>query len=447
MHYEGRSRPRQDNPREIAAYRKRYGKETDPYYNLNLSLEDETFSIHPRCSSAATEAFVAIMVSHDLALEGAPKCMFDLVVALRDKGIVVPKVVSPKDGPLRGEYEKQGIEVAIVPFDLDLNIGSSLAGLDAAIAPLRTMMRATQASVVYANTLVTFWAIAAAHREGLPSIWNPRESFPSETYFNYLPAPVRAEAYACFGFAYKVLFVSNASRRNWARFDSAYRFEVITDSLRDEDVACWRDRHRRDAARRDLGIDEDAICLLALGTVWDHKGQMDIVKALKGLDADIVTKIRIFIVGDRPGAYSDSIKNFAAQELTDLERSCLHILPATDDPYQFLAAADVGLCCSRVDTFPRVILEYMAFDLPIITTPVFGIAEQVQPNVNAKIYEPDDIPMLRAHIRTMSTNSDERKRMATNSEPVLRCLPDFHAMVERYAQVFREARFAPVDTE
>jgi len=443
-HYEGRSRPRTDNPSEIVAYRRRYGAFQDPYYNPNLSLEDESFAIRPRGATLASNAIRTLMVSHDLELEGAPKCMFDLVAALVHRGTIKPHIVSPKDGPLRAEYEQLGVEVTILPISFAHAGEQSLNSFDNALKPLRTLIKKTEAEVVYANTLVTFWAIASAHRENIPSIWNPRESFPPETYFNHLPIAVRDEAYRCFDYAYKVVFVSNASRHVWRNYDSRYSFDVIKDSLKAEDAKEWRRRWKYKESRKKLGIESDELCFLALGTVWDHKGQLDLVKAIAEMDEDKIQNVQFLIVGDRPGPYSKEIQDFMSERFSEKKRIRTKILPATSEPYQFLAAADVGLCCSRVDTFPRVILEYMAFGLPIITTPVYGISEQIQPDVNALTYAPDDIPTLKKHLEKMIVDRQERTRLAKNSELVLQCLPSFEQMVARYGAIFSEARFATI---
>src|SRR5260370_23287028 len=48
VHHEGYSRGLISNPNESASYRKKYRSVIDPYYNPNLSLEHERFSINAR---------------------------------------------------------------------------------------------------------------------------------------------------------------------------------------------------------------------------------------------------------------------------------------------------------------------------------------------------------------------------------------------------------------
>ena len=89
------------------------------------------------------------------------------MLALKKSGIVVPSVLSPHDGPLKEEYKAAGISVRIIPgFDT-----TSDQGFRQSLQHLETTFLSYDAEIVYANTLVTFWAIEA-ERVGLASIWN-----------------------------------------------------------------------------------------------------------------------------------------------------------------------------------------------------------------------------------------------------------------------------------
>src|SRR5205085_3625722 len=51
------------------------------------------------------------------------------------------------------------------------------------------------------------------------------------------------------------------------------------------------------------------------------------------------------------------------------------------------AAADVFVFTSRIESYPRVINEAMFSGLPIVTTPCFGVLEQVEPDQSARFYD------------------------------------------------------------
>ena len=92
---------------------------------------------------------------------------------------------------------------------------------------VQNALEACQADVVYANTLVTFWAVLAAKRMGLPSLWNVREVDPATSYFDHLPKSVRSDAYRCFCHPYRVIFVSGASLNLSSRFASQANCDII----------------------------------------------------------------------------------------------------------------------------------------------------------------------------------------------------------------------------
>jgi glycosyltransferase involved in cell wall biosynthesis len=81
----------------------------------------------------------------------------------------------------------------------------------------------------------------------------------------------------------------------------------------------------------------------------------------------------------------------------------------------------------------------MAAGLPIVSTPVFGISEQIRPGVNGLFYNPGDAQTLATLMEKLVLDPEERRRLASNSPWVLKTLSSYDEMVEKYAQVFGEA--------
>jgi hypothetical protein len=115
------------------------------------------------------------------------------------------------------------------------------------------------------------------------------------------------------------------------------------------------------------------------------------------------------------------------------------IVPETGETTAYWRAADVFCCTSRIESYPRVVLEAMAAGLPIITTPVFGIAEQVRPGYNALIYAPGDIRTLVRHLSLLAQDEPGRRLLAERSTWVLESLPGFTRMDEEYRRTFLAA--------
>jgi glycosyltransferase involved in cell wall biosynthesis len=359
-----------------------------------------------------------------------------MTAELKRRGILDPVVYAPVDGPLRAAYEGEGIAVHIAEHPL---AGVATAGdYDAALDKFAAWIRTLDVQVVYGNTLQTFHAIDAAHRLGLPSVWNPRESEPWQEYFRQYPEPVAARALACYAYPYRIVFVAHATADRSAALDTQHNFTVIHNGLDRRRVVAASVGIDRAETRRALGIGAGDLALLLLGTVCDRKGQHDLARALGLLPAASAGRVRAFIVGDRPGAYSRELHAIVAA-LPEERRPRVTIVPETGDVARYFVAADIFVCTSRVESYPRVILEAMAYGLPIVTTPMFGIREQVREDVNGVFYAPGDVDALAATIARFVTDSALRLRLAGNAVPALDALTSFDAMVDAYGRIFVEA--------
>ncbi len=88
------------------------------------------------------------------------------------------------------------------------------------------------------------------------------------------------------------------------------------------------------------------------------------------------------------------------------------IVAETGQTALFWNAADLFCCTSRIESYPRVILEAMECGLPIITTPVVGIVEQVVENGNALFYRPGDYKMLSKWLTILISDREQRTAWA-----------------------------------
>ena len=440
LHHEGHSRGFLDRPQEVATFRRKYADKSDPYYSPHLSLDDERFAIKPRRFRPGSAAKVrALMCAFNLNWEGAPYSQLELTLGLRRGGFVEPIVYAPLDGPLRKTYEEAGIAVHVLKHPLDGVFDE--AAYDQALDGFAAFIREQDVDLVYGNTLQTFYAIDAAQRAGLPTLWNPRESEPWQTYFNFLPAPLAARALRCFEYPYRVIFVAEATRKVFEPLDNRGNFTVIHNGLNLDRLHAEAQRFPRDMARRELGLAADDIAIVLPGTVCERKGQHDLARALAQLPADTASRTRTFVVGDRASSYSIELHKLVQALPVEL-RERVAVVPETNEIVRYYQAADIFVCTSRIESFPRVVLEAMVFDLPIVSTRVFGIAEQVGENVNALLYDPGDTARLARHLTNLAADNDLRKRFSANSEHVLATLNTFDEMVNAYGTIFREAALA-----
>ncbi|MEP6523105.1 glycosyltransferase [Microcoleus vaginatus DQ-U2] len=472
LHKEGTSRGFTDNPQEVAAFRRKYAGKNDSFYSPHLSLEDEYFHIQPRRvfmkgeGSSATDSvtdvtdgkkkeelkcgnlgslisvnnFVnpirVLMCSNSLDFTGAPLHQYEIAVKLAAEGVIKPIVLCTTEGPLRQAYEQQGIEVIV--RDNPLEHIYQRDAYDEAIRSFSTEIESLKVDAIYANTLENFFVIDAARQIGTPTVWNVHESEPWQTYFNRFGSEIAARALECFRFPYKVIFVADATRDRYLPLNSHHNFTVIHNGL---DLRKLENSENSELARKTLGVAAEDVVILLLGTVCERKGQQDLVKALSLLPDKWHNKIRCFIVGDRPSIYSNKLAELVG-ELPQELRQRVTVVPETGETAKYYKAADIFVCTSRVESFPRVILEAMACDLPIITTPVFGIREQVRPGINGLFYTPDRPDELVAGLISLLDDRSLRQQLAGNAKYVLDSLNTFEEMTQDYADIFCEAYFS-----
>lgn len=437
FHYEGKTRNKKDNPKELVNFRLKYGDFVDGYYNPNLSLENERFEISTRRSPARHALPIrTCVVSHNLNFEGAPNTLFDLVTGLKRKGVIDPVVLAPGPGPLQKAYEDAGVEVRL--FNAP-PAGASAADYRTLTLALSRLFEQLGASVVMANTLPMFFAVNAAHEAGLATIWCQHESEPWATYFDAETMEVRAMAYAAFGQAYRVTYVAEATRQAWAPVQTRQNAQVIRHGLPPERSAQEVARWNRADARRRLGLGDDECVVILMGTVCGRKGQLDLIHAMDAIDP-VSSRLRAYIVGatTHDTEYVARLRD-ALEALPPVKQERIVITGAVDDMTLYYAAADISICTSRIESAPRIIVESMLFSLPILTTSVFGIPELVEEGVNALFYPPGDAGQLASSLSYLIENAEIRQNLAAHSQDVLKSKPAYEEMIAQYSSLLREA--------
>lgn len=379
-------------------------------------------------------AIKVIVFSHNLDYEGASLSLKELVLELFCQRVINPEIITFADGPLRSEYVTQGVSVQVVS-GRGYNV-SSVRRLSIEIDRLALLMRGVE--LVLANTLLSFMAVLAAERANVPSVWIIRESEAWDRYFRFLPDPIAQRAIAAIGLPRKVVFAAHATRKVWDSFDTGHSFNVIHNGINLDRFPLRTDAAERRRCRGALGLTLDSITILSVGTLCDRKNQMDLVDACIALPDAIASRIQLLLVGDDRGRYADALKK-RCHSLPTHVKGRIRIVPATESIATFYAAADLFILSSKVESFPRVVLEAMAFGLPIITTPVFGVLEQVVEGENALFYPPGDSDALAKQIGCLVDDDALRLRMAENSRRRISQMTTFDEMVAAYARMSREA--------
>ena len=340
------------------------------------------------------------LITHNLNREGAPLFLLEYARFLRSACQAELSVTSAADGALRDEFAKLGAIIRVVDATA-LTAGTDAAGVRTALAQLAAQVPLADASLVVANTLSAWWGVHLAHRAGRPSLFYIHESTSPNGFFRgLLPAPALAVVEQTFRLASKVSYLTATTQRYYAALSDGSNYCLNPGWIDLAAIDAFRAANDRTTLRRRLGVAPGRKLVINVGTVCERKGQHLFARAVDLLGAnapDLAASADFVMIGGRDTPYDRDLARFLAQ----LNRPNLRTLGETESIYAYYGAADLFVCSSYEESFPRVVLEAMAFGLPIASTRVHGIPEMARPDREALLVPPGDSAALAAILQRL----------------------------------------------
>ena len=438
-HFESKSRKAKIYIEEVAAYKNAYRQFRDPYYNPNLSVE-QLFSIQPAYQPAfpLPPTPTLLLASHNLNLEGAPLQLYEVALGLQERGVFHIEVYCPSSGPLEARYREAGIPVHIFPHPLSQFNGDP-GKYQQDQEDFKEQLGRLQPDLVLVNTLEMHALPKLCADLEIPCSWHIHESSSLRTCFNHLPAFLKKEAFQSFQYPYALLFVSKSTRDLYQAVNYNRMSPVINIGLKPDKIDAFCARISPTEARSMLEIPEDKVMVLNLGTICERKGQKDMVSsAIRMIQAGKTDAYYVLVgaVSDYEPAriYQEEIQQMIQESGTEAH---FRIVPLTPDVLPYYRAADIFACTSYNESYPRVILEAMRFGLPIVTTPVYGIKEQVLEDVNALYFNPGNQGLLAKQLERMILDPALRSRLGQGSQHIFGMINSYDEMLDAYIEVLQ----------
>jgi glycosyltransferase involved in cell wall biosynthesis len=381
-----------------------------------------------------------LVVTHNLNYEGAPWFIFELALHLSKQAGLKVDIVSPQAGPMRETFTQAGLPVSVVDI-----AGAWQAADEAAFhaAVNRAGIDWAGYDLVIANTMVTFWAIHAAARAGVPTLLYVHESAAIRRFFEPLMAPALFPVVEhAFRLATRVVFTADSSRRVFAYLGDRHNFCLLPSWVEASRVDAYAAETDPAALRAKHGFDADEVLVINIGSVCERKGQHVFIQAVALLKAELAhtypgKKIRFVMVGARAGLYLETLREEIRRlGLEDITR----FIGETGNIFDFYALADVFVCSSFEESFPRVILESAAFRRLIVTTNVNGIAEMIGPEEAWLVPPGERYRMaeavklaLAAHFANDRSRAERARAVVTQKYRESRSLPQHAALAQAAA--------------
>jgi glycosyltransferase involved in cell wall biosynthesis len=161
----------------------------------------------------------------------------------------------------------------------------------------------------------------------------------------------------------------------------------------------------RDEIRRRLGLAQDQVVVGFVGRMDDQKAPERMVAAARRLLPEM-PRLVFLMIGDGPKRARLEAELDAAG-LGDRARWL-----GAADARQFMPAMDILAVSSLYEGFAYVMIEALHAGLPIISTPVGGARETIEPGVNGLIVPGDEQDQFAAAIRRLASDDGLRAGMA-----------------------------------
>ena len=284
---------------------------------------------------------------------------------------------------------------------------------------------------------MSFWGVHLARSAAKPSLFYIHES---TSIFRFFEEKLRLDlhhlAHEAFTSSTRALFLCQATRAYYEDDNLHDNFRIVPSWIRLGDIANVSAAQDRSSLRKKHGIGEEEIVIANIGTVCERKGQHTFLRAIEHFNLQNHSgNFRFLMVGAREGIYLDLLK----RDLARLKLDNVTLVPETDQVFDFFGASDIFVCTSYEESFPRVVMEAMAFRTPIVSTDVHGIAEMIGQRQQGYLVKPGDPIALSRMIWTCLAKERSGKSLTETAYSKALRIYDHRKVLPQHTAFAREA--------
>ena len=321
-------------------------------------------------------------------------------------------------GALAGEVEGRGIKVKEFGFRGGVRLSS--------LSVLVKELKGEKIKIVHCHGhYPSIWGRLAAIFAGVPV---RIEHCQSLYYRLLLKEKIKLRSLSLF--TTKIIAVSEAVRKSLIE-SVGIRPDKIVVIYNSAPAFPAADPHRREEARRALGIGQGYFVIGNIGRVEEMKGHRFLIDAVAKLKAE-GQKCACVIAG--AGSETEAVR--ALIKSLGLETS-VFLLGVRRDIADILAAMDVFVQPSTIrEGLPLALAEAASAGLPLVATGVGGNPEIVADGVNGYIVEPKDAGAIAGAIRRLMADPAKRSAMGEASKNIWQDKFSTEIMVRKVREVY-----------
>ena len=329
-----------------------------------------------------------LFVSHSGRRSGASNSLLKLLKYLRTEHEVA--VVIPFAGGLSSALEQEGIPWYVTRF------------LYTHIPALVWWIWRRDFDLVYGNNFsaAAYLSLIATKLLRKPFVWHIREVFRD---VHAGPAVYRRVRHAD-----AIIAVSEASARSVKRYVPEKDVVVVYNGIETADFTLSRCEAKR-YVHGALNVADESIVVISVGSICALKNQLQAVEAAASVIKNHSSVAFCFLGMFHEPDYVAHLKEQAAQ--LGLENN-IHLLGFQNNVATYLRGSDILLHTSVQEAHPRVVLEAMAAELPVVAYDVpGGISETVVPTQTGYLVPFGDIRGISQAIGKLVADPSLRQQM------------------------------------
>ncbi len=345
---------------------------------------------------------------------GAQKSMLKLIQSL-DKNNFDYKVVTTEHGKLKSGLEENNIQVDIVKLGKRANvfggkaleysiIGKMFVAFQILFYNLKMIryIEKNNVDIVYVNDLrALLYSVLATKILKKKNVWYIRSDVPNSKLTE-----------VGLKFSDNIITIAQGVLRYLPQEKIEKYNHKITNIYTGFDFDQYKIFDKNESKIR-LGILENKFVIGYLGSINERKGLDILVDSFIELNNN-PSNIELLVVGD----VSPGHESYWDMQLGKIEKANVSFknIPFCKEVSRAYSAMDIFVLPSRSEGLPRVVIEAMGHQLPVIATEVGGASEIIESGNLGLLIKKDSIDELISGLTTLINSSDMRKRIGINAK-------------------------------
>jgi glycosyltransferase involved in cell wall biosynthesis len=194
-------------------------------------------------------------------------------------------------------------------------------------------------------------------------------------------------------------------------------------------------RPRGALLRAHYQIPKDALVLGFAGRLIEEKGLSELASAWRALTREF-PQAWLMVAGS-----PDGIEPPFVRELSELPRVIM--LGQVRDMLSFYESIDVLTLPSYREGLSTVLLEALAFEVPVVASEVVGAVDLIQPSVTGLLVPARDSSALASALRILLSDADARKKMGARGRDFVRQFFEREELLDALVAFYTELGFPP----